>query len=31
MASVTLRGVSKAFPGEVEAVRDVSLEIRDGE
>jgi multiple sugar transport system ATP-binding protein len=31
MANVTLRDVSKAFPGEVEAVRDVSLEIRDGE
>jgi ABC-type sugar transport system ATPase subunit len=31
MANVTLRDVSKAFPGEVEAVRDFSLEIRDGE
>jgi multiple sugar transport system ATP-binding protein len=31
MASVGLRSVSKAFSDEVEAVRDVSLEIRDGE
>ena len=31
MASITLRGISKAFPGDVEAVRDISLDIRDGE
>ncbi len=31
MASVTLRGVSKIFPGGVRAVADVDLDIADGE
>jgi multiple sugar transport system ATP-binding protein len=31
MASITLRRVSKFFPGGVEAVRDFNLEITDGE
>ena len=31
MASVSLRGVSKTFAGDVEVVRDVSLDIIDGE
>ena len=31
MASVSLRGVSKTFAGDVEVVRDVSLDIVDGE
>ncbi|NOY28711.1 MAG: sn-glycerol-3-phosphate ABC transporter ATP-binding protein UgpC [Planctomycetes bacterium] len=31
MASVSLQGISKIYPGEVHAVRDLDLEIRDGE
>ena len=31
MASVTLEGISKIYPGDVYAVRDLDLEIRDGE
>ena len=31
MAEVSLQGVSKIYPGGVHAVRDVSLEIADGE
>ncbi len=31
MASVSLQGISKVYPGEVHAVRDLDLEIRDGE
>ena len=31
MASVTLESISKIYPGDVYAVRDVDLEIRDGE
>ena len=31
MASVTLKGVEKEFPGGVQAVREFSLEIADGE
>ena len=31
MASVTLEGISKIYPGDVYAVRELDLEIRDGE
>jgi len=31
MASVTLKNISKIYPGDVCAVRDLDLEIRDGE
>lgn len=31
MASVTLEGISKIYPGDVYAVRDLDLEINDGE
>ena len=31
MADVTLQNVYKVYPGDVEAVRDVSLEIKDNE
>jgi len=31
MAAVTLEGISKIYSGDVHAVRDVDLEIRDGE
>jgi multiple sugar transport system ATP-binding protein len=31
MAGISLRGVSKSFAGDVEAVRDISLDIVDGE
>ena len=31
MAGVTLNNVSKTFPGDVVAVKDFSMEIRDGE
>jgi len=31
MASVTLENISKVYPGDVYAVRDFDLEIRDGE
>ena len=31
MASVSLAGISKIFPGDVYAVRDLDLEIHDGE
>jgi len=31
MASVTLEGISKEFPGGFRAVKDLDLEIRDGE
>lgn len=31
MASITLNNVSKIYPNDVTAVRDVSLDIRDGE
>lgn len=31
MASVSLQGISKVYPGDVYAVRDLDLEIRDGE
>ena len=31
MASVSLQGISKIYPGDVYAVRDLDLEIEDGE
>ncbi len=31
MASVTLENISKIYPGDVYAVRNLDLEIRDGE
>jgi len=31
MASVSLQGISKVYPGEVHAVRELDLEIHDGE
>ncbi|MCA9231109.1 MAG: sn-glycerol-3-phosphate ABC transporter ATP-binding protein UgpC [Planctomycetales bacterium] len=31
MASVSLQGISKVYPGDVYAVRDLDLEIRNGE
>jgi len=31
MASVSLQGISKVYPGDVHAVRELDLEIRDGE
>ena len=31
MASVTLENVSKVYPGDVHAVREIDLEIHDGE
>jgi len=31
MASVSLQSISKVYPGEVHAVRELDLEIRDGE
>ena len=31
MAEVTLKGITKVFPGNVVAVNDISLEIKDKE